>query len=172
MTTPAPPPWDQQPNESSAAFRRFLVYLHMGPARSIPKAVQAWRAMCPPRNPNASPRNGQWQDDAARWSWIERAAAWDIFQLRQSVPEFAALVFANMTQMARLTLEAAQSGALKPTSWEELKDASVVLAQFVSPETIAAAVDHAGQPGLDPAGNDAARAAAADDVADADQPDV
>lgn len=165
-------PWDQQPGESAIAYRRFLLYLHLGPARTIPKAVETWRQTRPASKPNASPRNGQWQDDSARWSWVERAAAWDIAQLRQAAPEFAALIFGTMRQVARLTLEAAQSGNYRPTSWEEIKDTAVVLAQFVAPEVITAAVDHAAQPGLDAARADGAPAAGADDLADADQPDV
>lgn len=62
----APNPWDRQPKETTQAYEAFDLYRHMGPERSVIKVAQKcgkYRSQI-----------GRW---SSKWSWVDRAAAWD-----------------------------------------------------------------------------------------------
>ncbi len=74
-------PWDQQPGESKLWFKRFSLFLLMGPTRS---AVEAYRTEFGRKHAGAAnPKEAasNWKRMAARWRWHERAEAWDQEQL-------------------------------------------------------------------------------------------
>lgn len=58
-------PWDRQPEESAQAYAAFVLYLET-PDRSLPKMLQSY----PKSLDNIKKLS-------ARWSWLERAAAYD-----------------------------------------------------------------------------------------------
>ena len=45
MSAHASHPWDQQPDEPASAYTRFLVFLHLGPARSLDAAYRLVRGV-------------------------------------------------------------------------------------------------------------------------------
>ena len=69
--------WDQREGEPPRWYGRFLIYLELGPARSLREAC---------RVANRKTRQqvhcayGSWCDQARRWAWRERATAWDMEQ--------------------------------------------------------------------------------------------
>lgn len=97
-------PWERQKGESAQAFAAFLVYLQMGPDRSITKVVQELnksRAII-----------GRWSSDN---SWVERCRAWDN-HLQREARKAAVAEIRDMTRrhitMAR-ALQGAAAQALK-----------------------------------------------------------
>jgi hypothetical protein len=64
-------PWDRQPGEPERHYSYFTHYRDMGRARTLANAAEALTAM------GASVSYGHTRNLAARWSWVDRAAAWD-----------------------------------------------------------------------------------------------
>jgi hypothetical protein len=64
-------PWQQQPRESDLMYRRFRVYLDLGPQRTVPAAVEALHAA---GDPVAARRLEQ---IATAHGWADRAAGYD-----------------------------------------------------------------------------------------------
>ncbi len=89
---PTKRPWERRPEEPMRHYRRFSVYLKLGPERSVRKAAEV----------NKLHKKGQsgawqyWQQVAYRWQWADRAKAFDVWQneIRQ-------------TEQNRLAVEAA-----------------------------------------------------------------
>lgn len=109
-------PWDRQPGEPARWFARFERYCYMDPGyRSLSalwkeekrKKGQDWIRGKPSRH---------WENAARRWSWAERAAAWDqhhkemaISSLEGSWIELLELVPAAVETLLEL-LSAEESG--------------------------------------------------------------
>ncbi|MFN8469186.1 MAG: hypothetical protein U0X20_26760 [Caldilineaceae bacterium] len=74
-------PWDQQPGEPKLWFKRFSLYLLMGPTRTVAAAYCDEFAR---RHPGKTclPRSAtNWRVISSRWHWPARAEAWDKEQL-------------------------------------------------------------------------------------------
>jgi hypothetical protein len=125
-------PWDQMVDEPDAAYRRFLVYLGLGPGRSIEKAIEAEKGI--------KRQNGQWYRDSSNYRWKERTAAYDIAML---APQMGSEVVINWTAAAnewsKNLLEAIQGGKMKPKNFDQTVTLFNVFANFVTPETLEAA---------------------------------
>jgi hypothetical protein len=124
----------------------------MGPARTIDNAYIVGSAG---KRKKSQATSGQWTADSAAYNWRERAARWDIAQLSAVVPETAGVIFEAIREFSRQVLAEVQAGAHKPKNWTEVKDALIVLAGFVSPDVITAAVDNSSRAGDDAQGRDA-----------------
>src|SRR5512139_1011766 len=72
-------PWDQLPDEPSAAYARFLVYRNLGAARSVDAAYHTGPSEA--KRGKARRASSQWFEDSVHYQWPERAAAWDIENL-------------------------------------------------------------------------------------------
>lgn len=125
-------PWEQLEDEPDRAYARFLVYLNMGPGRSVEKAIEAAKG--------EKRRNGQWERDGSTFNWKDRATAFDIAVL---TPQMGSEVVINWTTAAnewsKNLLEAIQNGKMKPKSFEQAVTLFNVFANFVTPETLEAA---------------------------------
>lgn len=67
-------PWERMENEPEQGYKQFLIYLGMGPARSL---LETWRIVASGFE-NASPKDisevpGHFRRTADRWNWEERA---------------------------------------------------------------------------------------------------
>lgn len=145
---PTPKLWSQLQDESDTAYIRFLIYRDLGPARSIDAAYAAHQGEEAAKGSKRQQRApGQWTNDSAQYRWPERARAWDRALLVDLVPEAAGMIFHAVNETARATLQQLQSGKLRPRTWPQLMGTVTILASFISPETIRAAIDHAG-PGV------------------------
>jgi hypothetical protein len=84
-------PWDQQPGESDAAYRRFLRYRDLGMGRSIDAAYFSTRPPGAGAGLTAAGKRrrapGQWMRECSRWRWRERASKWDIDHLQRRADE-------------------------------------------------------------------------------------
>lgn len=69
--------WEQQPEETKAAYLAFRQYLQLGTERTIVAAYRAHR-----RKPNAKQATGTWNLWVDRWKWQRRAVAYDREQER------------------------------------------------------------------------------------------
>lgn len=147
--------WEQQSDEPVSAYKRFLIYRSLGPARSVERAYEVYARSransrpCAPRVDGAEAptsgriRSGTWLANSLRWRWRDRADAWDATMLTQTVPEAMAAIFGSIGELARVTLETLVGRELRPTSWGQLVEAVSTLAGFIAPETVQAAIDSA-----------------------------
>ena len=74
-------PWDQQPDEPRLWFKRFSLYLLMGPTRSV---AAAYCDEFTRRHPGKTCRPQSatnWRVISSRWNWVRRADAWDKEQI-------------------------------------------------------------------------------------------
>lgn len=69
---PLPQPWEQQPDESPAAFQAFVAFRDMGPGRTIMDAYRTAKG-----RPEARDVPGTWKGWASRLRWSNRARAYD-----------------------------------------------------------------------------------------------
>lgn len=88
-------PWEKREGEGRW-YIRFLVYLRMGPSRSLLGAVNVARKG--PKKPSIS-APGAWKDAAKRWEWKERAQAYDEEQERLALAECR---FARVSERAKV----------------------------------------------------------------------
>lgn len=75
-------PWAQQPQEPNKQYERFLLYLRLGPERTLHAAYVQSRLVRVARVPHAEPRSRvgvpkSWKRAFARYDWEVRAAAHD-----------------------------------------------------------------------------------------------
>jgi hypothetical protein len=81
---PEPRPWDRQPGEGPRAFQAFRIYLELGPARSIAKAVEEYQRQNNGKTAGAARTiRRRWQTWSAEHRWQERARAFDVEEYEQ-----------------------------------------------------------------------------------------
>lgn len=71
--------WEQQPDEPSEWFSRFLIFKGLkakGISRSVLAAYNAERGDRGLEKTSSAPKN--WRAACKTWKWVERAAEWDI----------------------------------------------------------------------------------------------
>ena len=113
-------PWDRQKGESARAFEAFLVYLQMGPERSVRAVAQ---------------KLSKSYKLAGRWSstshGVERCRAWDNY-LQQEAKKAAAAAVRNMNRR-----HAQMAAAIQGTAMQALQERG---ADMVNPNNFAAIV--------------------------------
>ena len=67
-------------DEPATAYRAFLIYLELGPGRTLDGA---WSAYCESRTPGRTPKrcSGQWTRWSQQHKWVERALEHEIAEL-------------------------------------------------------------------------------------------
>jgi hypothetical protein len=70
--------WGRRPGEPLTWFRRFERYRLMEPVRSVAAVFREEKGK---NGRDEAP--GRWYEEAKKWQWEERAAAWDAFQTTQ-----------------------------------------------------------------------------------------
>jgi len=130
--------WERLDGEPEVAYARFLLYRNLGPARTL---EAAYSISCRAKAKDSTKRHipGSWGEECARYSWRERATAWDIAQLETIVPGSVATIYTAIGEFAKVTLDQLQSGKVRPRNWAQVMAALNVLANFVTPETADAA---------------------------------
>src|SRR5262245_65289425 len=108
--TAPPNPWDPQPDEPAAAYRRFLVYRNLGPARSIDAACRLGGAANRKKSQRAT---GTWFADSRTFDWPARALAWDIAQIATN-GQRAAVGFITALEAYALAVVQALEGRPRP----------------------------------------------------------
>jgi hypothetical protein len=122
-------PWHQKRGEPKGSYARFLIYRNLGPCRTVTAAYQVVKKgaeRCP----------GQWQRDSTKWSWCERAAAWDIAVLLDVGKDVIVGFVNSLRALSRKTLAALNDEAIKPGGWANVLEAINVLGHFISPEAV------------------------------------
>lgn len=132
---PTRAPWEQMDGEPDAAYRRFLEYRNLGPARSIDAA---FRAQAPKRTEKHQRAAGQWKSDSVQFHWQERATAWDIEMLTDAGRDAVIKFIGALDKLAEKTLLALERKAVKPNNWHEIIEAVNILGSFIPAETVAA----------------------------------
>ena len=74
--------WERQDGEPNNWYSRFVLFLQMGPSRSLLGAVNIEKAQKSPEKPSMSVP-GAWKEAAKQWNWRERAEAWDEYRRKQ-----------------------------------------------------------------------------------------
>lgn len=72
------PVWEIREGETDFWYSRFLIYLNLGPTRTL---AEAWRIHCKEEDKDpgkvASPR---WYEQSREWNWPERARVYDQYR--------------------------------------------------------------------------------------------
>ena len=113
-------PWDRQKGESARAFEAFLVYLQMGPERSVRAVAQ--------KLSKSYTLAGRW---SSTYHWVERCRAWDTY-LQQEAKKAAAAAVRNMNRR-----HAQMAAAIQGTAMQALQERG---ADMVNPNNFAAIV--------------------------------
>ncbi len=113
-------PWDRQKGESARAFEAFLVYLQMGPERSVRAVAQ--------KLSKSYTLAGRW---SSTYHWVERCRAWDNY-LQQEAKKAAATAVRNMNRR-----HAQMAAAIQGTAMQALQERG---ADMVNPNNFAAIV--------------------------------
>ncbi|MCL5952718.1 MAG: hypothetical protein M1132_13535 [Chloroflexi bacterium] len=130
-----PNAWDQQEGEPDATYNRFLVYLGMGPSRSLTKAYAVHQGK--PASEARRNAPGCWLRLSKRWRWVERVRAYDR----------AVMLEANRHTMAKL-LHGIDTIALKsireiertnPNGWKQAVEGLALVAELIPTESAATA---------------------------------
>ena len=95
------PPWERQKGESARAFEAFLVYLQMGPERSIRAVAQ--------KLSKSYTLAGRW---SSTYHWVERCRAWDNY-LQQEAKKAAVAEVRRMNQRHAKMASAIQATAMQ-----------------------------------------------------------
>ena len=147
-------PWEQQKNEPNDAYSHFLAYRNLGPGRSIDAAYFGSKES--PRSkrkrtPLAKRASSAWGVESSKWSWIDRAIAWDIEMLETQGREVVTLYFTALRKAAFKILQALDNKNIKPKGWQGVLEGLHELSNVIPPETVAALRAHAGSAGDIPA---------------------
>lgn len=113
-------PWDRQKGEGARAFEAFLVYLQMGPERSVRAVAQ--------KLSKSYTLAGRW---SSTYHWVERCRAWDNY-LQQEAKKAAAAEVRNMNRR-----HAKMAAAIQGTAMQALQERG---ADMVNPNNFAAIV--------------------------------
>ncbi len=136
--------WEQQEDEDSAAYERFLHYLYCKP-RSLARAYAAY--LKEKQGGGATKGNkrqqvpGAWTDDSRAYNWKERAVTYDIEQLSTVGASATTRFIDALDTYAALVLEGLVSGRIKPKDWQEATDALRTLGTYINADAIAALRD-------------------------------
>jgi hypothetical protein len=109
-----------------------LVYRNLGPSRSL---QSAWDAQKVSNRGKSGRVSGQWQKDSADYQWVERANAWDGYQLQQAGAATVHNWINILSGIAGKTLEAINEG-VKPDNWGGVIQSAQVLGAHISPEAV------------------------------------
>ncbi len=163
-------PWEAQKDEPRDAYSHFLFYRNLGPGRSIDAAYflakESGRGRTKrPTRARRAPSN--WGLESVRWSWPDRAIAWDIENLETQGRAVVTMYFAALQKAALKILTALDSKNIRPKGWQGVLDGLHELSNVIPPETVAALRAHAGSPGREgAAGPGAGDGAAAEGTVD------
>ena len=123
--------WEQLENEPDRAYARFLVYLHLGPSRSLQDAIKATKGN--------ERQSGQWGRDSSTYNWLSRATAYDINVL---APKLGTEVVINWSiaaqELSKQLVQEIMGGKLRPKNFDQALELFNVLSSLVTPETLQA----------------------------------
>ena len=143
-------PWDRQKGEGARAFEAFLVYLQMGPERSVRAVAQKLS-----KSYTLAGRR------SSTYHWVERCRAWDNY-LQQEAKKAAAAEVRNMNRR-----HAKMAAAIQGTAMQALQERG---ADMVNPNNFAAIVKLAAE--LERQSLTAEMSAANGDTVEAEGPDT
>lgn len=145
--------WEQWPGEPDDWYAKFQVFMSLGVNRTLLDAYrmlyasnqQAEMAISGIKHDIVLPSvpSGSWFKISQKWRWNDRAARYDVYALSALVPQTVTMIFQTIGEFANVTLASLKAGDIKPTQWNELKEAVVTLAGYISPEIIQATVANA-----------------------------
>ena len=73
--------WERQEGEPNNWYSRFVLFLQMGPSRSLLGAVNIEKAQKSQEKLNYVSQ--AWREAAKQWNWRERAESWDEYRRKQ-----------------------------------------------------------------------------------------
>jgi hypothetical protein len=147
-------PWERFENEPEAAYKNFLVYLGLGPGRTL---LDAWKAINKSFN-GVRPEVVQEVPDhvkrmAARWQWEDRAMAHNanVFTTKAITTTYGFIELLDLT-IARIRehVENDFAAMSKKMTIPQLIEAINALAKFIPQSAVQQLHDHARNVGLEP----------------------
>lgn len=149
-------PWDQQPGEPNESFARFLLYRNIGPGRSQQAAYDTYLATFRNAAPAAAPAAkgakkpqvpGHWNDDSARWRWVDRATTYDLHVLHTHGERLAVLWVGILSAAAEKCAQKLADPRCKPRDFMQCVAVIDKLAAFLSPDAVKSLQPPAPPPG-------------------------
>lgn len=140
MTTPRHP-WDRRPDESLVEYQRFLCYVSLGPTRSIDGAYRKhWAQHAPGEGGGTRPKvaPGNWQENATRNAWKDRAHQWDVSRIRAYGNRLAVLWVHGVETLAAKALRSVKRFNPGDPAWGDVLDTFKLIASQLTPEGIRA----------------------------------
>jgi hypothetical protein len=140
--------WERLSAENSEAYARFLIYKDLGPCRGLKKAYLEYLRRYDGFTGDAKRLHvpGQWYDDSRFHSWVDRAAAWDVYCLARYGAGIAAL---HVTALRRLAERNARlAGKLKPgdDGFADLLASVRLVAEVMTPDVVREIAERHRQP--------------------------
>lgn len=125
-------PWDRKPDEPSKWYERFLIYMNMGPSRTIQGAYRIYigpeRVAKLLEEGKHTCANSQWYYYCREWDWDGRAALYDDRNARKFLAQEEAI-----KQGARIVrIQAAMAGLQKAVDAIEQKTSKDMSKESVS----------------------------------------
>jgi hypothetical protein len=133
-------PWEKKDGEPDEAYARFLMYRGLGPGRSVLAAYNLFTrtfrnaAQNSPKTPTQVP--GHWSDDCARWSWVDRAHAWDVHVLHTHGERLSVLWVGILTLAAEKCAQKLAQPGCRPKDFMQAVSVIDKLSAFLTPDAI------------------------------------
>lgn len=141
-------PWDRLKGEPTATYARFLSYRNLGPLRTLAGAYRAHGgAPKGTERSEAAEAPGSWRRECLKYGWAERAAAWDVANLRRDGREAAVAFVSAIRRLGLKALEAMARDDVAPQSWADVLETMDRLNALISPEAIEALSADPEEPG-------------------------
>jgi len=144
--------WDQMADESAAEYQRFLAYVSLGPSRSIDKAYRHYckrLAGADEVGVRAKTAPGNWQQNAVRYRWKDRAQAWDVAKIRAYGNRVVLLWVHGLEVLAEKGLAAARRYKPGDDAWADVLNTFRTVAAHLTPEGVRAVAESTRQPADD-----------------------
>jgi hypothetical protein len=127
-------PWEQLDTESNAAYARFLAYRNLGPTRSLDRAYQVTKGK------EALQAPGSWAKESERFSWVDRATAWDIDNLLGQGERAATLYMGIVERYVERLYTFLEQPGVQPNDFDSVTKSIELLHKLLPGETIGAII--------------------------------
>lgn len=138
-------PWDRLLEETESAYRNFLFYRNLGPGRTLHKAYLAHMEASDKATHGDTKVSGQWKDQSRDHAWVDRADAWDVYNLQAIGKKTAAAAAVYFERLVLRLLEGLETFDPQLMTFGDHCKAVETIKGIITPETIAALVRQQGE---------------------------
>ncbi len=128
-------PWDQQEGEPDDRYIQFLMYLGMGPSRSLRSAYRVYlgESIAEQRRRKVKgyrrSAGSQWFRWCKQWQWVDRAHAYDRAKMIQESDHTMAKLMRGIDIAALKCIRELER--VKPKGWKQALEALTIVAALI-----------------------------------------